>query len=73
MTACLTKQNAPLRTGPESGECAARALILAEVCGLMAEEWGMHVLWYNPWLKEMEGGLDVVHYTVKSRFLICAS
>lgn len=53
------------RTGPESRECAVRALILAEVYGLMAEEWSMQLLQYNQWLGEMKGGLGVVHFTVK--------
>lgn len=58
---------------PKSGDCAVRALILAEVYGLVAEEWSAQVLWYNQLLGETKGCLSAVPFTVKWRFLICAS
>lgn len=42
------------QTGPESGECAVRALILADVYGLMAEEQSVQVLWYSQWLEKLK-------------------
>lgn len=53
------------------GSVQRRALVLAELHGLMAEGWTM--LRLINWLGERKGCQDGAPFTVKWRILVCAS